>query len=85
MFAKYWASVGPASLVMASIHSALVSTSCGRYWHAVGTGMYPAIPNYSHCVEFGRTDRHFPTAGCVKKTVTPPTDKTRGEYVGSAS
>ena len=25
--------VGPASPVLASIHSALVSTSCWRYWH----------------------------------------------------
>ena len=37
---------------------------------------YPAKPSYSHCVELGRTDDHFSTAARVKKTVTPPTDKT---------
>ena len=31
--------VGRVSLVLASIYSALVSTSCWQYWHAVGTGM----------------------------------------------
>ena len=30
--------VGPASPVLASIHSALVSTSCWQYRHAGGTG-----------------------------------------------
>ena len=38
--------------------------------------VYPAKPSYSHCVELGRTDGHFSTAARVKKTVTPPTDKT---------
>ena len=38
--------------------------------------MYPAKPSYSHCVKLGRTDDHFSTAARVKKTVTPPTDKT---------
>ena len=38
--------------------------------------IYPAKPSYSHCVELGRTDDHFSTAARVKKTVTPPTDKT---------
>ena len=37
---------------------------------------YPAKPSYSHCVELGRSDCHFSTAARVKKTVTPPTDKT---------
>ena len=37
---------------------------------------YPAKPSYSHCVELGRSDCHFSTATRVKKTVTPPTDKT---------
>ena len=37
---------------------------------------YPAKPSYSHCVELGRTDDHFSTTARVKKTVTPPTDKT---------
>ena len=37
---------------------------------------YPAKPSYSHCVKLGRTDDHFSTAARVKKTVTPPTDKT---------
>ena len=37
---------------------------------------YPAKPSYSHCVELGRTDDHFSTAARVKKTVTPPTNKT---------
>ena len=38
--------------------------------------IYPAKPSYSHCVKLGRTDDHFSTAARVKKTVTPPTDKT---------
>ena len=37
---------------------------------------YLAKPSYSHCVKLGRTDDHFSTAARVKKTVTPPTDKT---------
>ena len=37
---------------------------------------YPTKPSYSHCVKVGRTDDHFSTAARVKKTVTPPTDKT---------
>ena len=37
---------------------------------------YPTKPSYSHSVELGRTDGHFSTATHVKKTVTPPTDKT---------
>ena len=37
---------------------------------------YPAKPSYSHCVKLGRSDCHFSTAARVKKTVTPPTDKT---------
>ena len=37
---------------------------------------YPAKPSYSHCAELGRSDCHFSTAARVKKTVTPPTDKT---------
>ena len=37
---------------------------------------YPAEPSYSHCAELGRSDCHFSTAARVKKTVTPPTDKT---------
>ena len=36
----------------------------------------PAKPGYSHCVEPGRSDRHFSTAGCVKQTLTQPTEKT---------
>ena len=38
--------------------------------------LYPAKPSYSHYVELGRSDCHFSTAARVKKTVTPPTDKT---------
>ena len=37
---------------------------------------YPAKPGYSHCVEPGRSDLHFSTAGRVKQTLTPPSDKT---------
>ena len=37
---------------------------------------HPAKPSYSHCVKLGRSDCHFSTAARVKKTVTPPTDKT---------
>ena len=37
---------------------------------------YPAKPSYSHCAKLGRSDCHFSTAARVKKTVTPPTDKT---------
>ena len=37
--------------------------------------IYPAKPSYSHCVEPGRSDIHFSTAGCVKQTLIPPTDK----------
>ena len=37
---------------------------------------YPAKPGYSHCVKAGRSDLHFTTAGCGKKTMTIPTNKT---------
>ena len=40
------------------------------------TMMYPAKPGYSHCAEPGRSDLHFSTAGRVKQTLTPPSDKT---------
>ena len=38
--------------------------------------VYPAKPGYSHCAEPGRSDLHFSTAGRVKQTLTPPSDKT---------
>ena len=37
---------------------------------------YPAKPGYSHCAEPGRSGLHFSTAGRVKQTLTPPSDKT---------
>ena len=37
---------------------------------------YPAKPGYSHCAEPGRSDLHFSTAGPVKQTLTPSSDKT---------
>ena len=46
------------------------------YCYYVLYTIYPAKPSYSHCEELGRSDCHFSTAARVKKTVTPPTDKT---------
>ena len=51
-----------------------------EYPNHQGPIMYLAKPSYSHCAELSRTDRHFSTATGVKKTVTPPTNKTRGVY-----
>ena len=44
-------------------------------FHSNGVA-YPAEPGYSHCVEPGRSDLHFTTAGRVKQTLTAPSDKT---------
>ena len=44
-----------------------------NYSHSLG---YPAKPGYSHCAEPGRSDLNFSTAGRVKQTLTPPSDKT---------
>ena len=37
--------------------------------------IYQAKPGYSHCMEPGGSDLHFPTAGCVTQTLTLPSDK----------
>ena len=50
-----------------------LSSRCNTCHHP---SRYPAKPSYSHFVKLGRTDDHFSTAARVKKTVTPPTDKT---------
>ena len=44
------------------------------HW-SVNEGYYLAEQGYSHCVEPGRSDRHFFTAGCVKQSLTRPSEK----------
>ena len=52
---------------------------CGKrftFLYTIPDVLYPAKPGYSHCAEPGRSDLHFSTAGRVKQTLTPPSDKT---------
>ena len=59
------------------IRTSNTKSEVGRSNSEVGsTNYYPAKPGYSHCAEPGRSDLHFSTAGRVKQTLTPPSDKT---------
>ena len=55
---QYMLNAGPASPVLASIHSALASTSCWRYQHAVGTVTNTGLMLACMIESTGQTDRN---------------------------